>query len=334
MLHLKKVLTSVVLCFSLILSSLPALPVSASSDSLAFILLSQYKATLDIGEEVCLYALTTNGKQASWKSSNSKVASVNTYGVVTAKKSGSAVITAKITNAEATCYITVNKTKVVISATNARVERGESYQLTATTSSNSSVLWKSSKKSIATVDENGLVTALKPGETKITASSDNTNVICTFTVKAPTVQLNRASVSLYRSQTIKLSATVSSHISPIWKSNKKSVVVIDANGTVTAIKNGTATITATVDGISASCYFTILKPDIQLSTDEISLKMGKSSTIKATVSSGNSPVWSSSNANVVTIDSFGKLTAKHTGRAYVYATEDGTKARCSVYVTE
>jgi uncharacterized protein YjdB len=332
-----KVLLSLFLCFVLIGLSVSGKTVSAKSSDVfpfPFVILSQYDETVDIGDEFYLIAFTSSGKKPSFKSSNSSIASVNTYGKVMAKKAGTAVITAKITNAEASCYVTVNKTKIVISKTTASIEHGETLKLTASTSNNSAVTWKSSKKSIATIDEYGNITGIKPGETTITASADGSIATCILTVKSPTVLLDRKSIQLYRGQSIKLSATVSSKLNPQWKTNKKSVAVVDTKGCVTAVKNGTANITATVDGISVTCEVTVLKPDITLSATELSLKKGTSTTITATVSSNNLPVWSTSNSNVATVNSKGEITALKKGTAYIYAAEDGTKVRCTVKVTE
>lgn len=333
--HIKKIMLSILLCFTLISLSVPSQTVSAlSSSSFTFVILSQYKAVADIGDEIYLLAFTSNGKPATWKSSDSSIASVNTYGNVTAKKAGTAMITAKIKNAEASCRITVNKTKVVISTTNASIERSVTLKLSAATSNHSVVTWKSSKRSIATVDEYGTVTSIKPGKTMITATADGSSATCILTVKLPMIQLNKTSVKLYRGQTAKLSANVSSKIAPVWKTNKKSVAVVDETGTITAVKNGIATITATVDGVSKTCEVTVPKPDITLSSTELSLKKGDSTTITATVSSGNLPVWSSSNSNIISVNSKGEIIALQNGTAYVYATEDGTKARCTVRVTK
>ena len=332
--HIKKVL-SILLCLTIITLTGPSQTVSAiSSDPFPFVILSQYKAVADIGDEIYILAITSNGKTATWKSSDSKIASVNTYGIVTAKKAGKALITAKIKSAEASCIITVNKTKVIISSTSASIERGEKLKLSATTSNDSEVTWKSSKKSVATIDEYGTITGIKPGETAITATADRTSITCTLTVKSPTIRLNKTSIKLYRGQTTKLSATVSSNVNPTWKTNKKSVAIVDETGTITALKNGVATLTATVDGVSKTCEITVEKPDIKLSVTEISLKSGASTTITATVSSNNSPVWSTSNTNVLSINSKGEITALKKGTAYVYAAEDGTKVRCTIKVTE
>ena len=334
MLNLKKVILSFLFSIFSIQLILPTKLVSAYTSDFNFVLLSQYDARVNIGDEFYLIAFTSTGKIPTWKSSDSKVASVNKYGKVTAKKDGSAVITAKIKDAYASCLVTVNKTRISISHTKVNLQRGESVSLKAITSNGSKVTWKSRKKSVATVDEYGRITGIKPGETEITCSADGTSVTCFVTVDYPSVTLNKSRITLYRGQTFKLSADVSSNVNPKWKSNKKSVATVDQNGNVTAIKNGTATITATVDGISSSCEVIVKKPHITLSSQELTMKVGTTATITATVSSGNYPTWSTSNTNILSINSKGQITALKTGKAYVYAKEDGTKVKCTVYVTK
>ncbi len=330
----KKVFLSVFLCY-LILFLSPIVPtIPAKADSLGFVILSEYHATVNVGEEFYLIAITTTGAMPSWKSSSSRIAAVNTYGKVTAKKPGTVTITAKIKNGEASCKVTVRKTTVTLSQTSLSLERGQSLSLTAAVSSRSPVVWRSSKKSIATVDENGLVTAIKPGETTVTAAADGTSKSCKVKVVFPTVKLSTSKIKLYRGQTVSLTATVSSSASPTWKSNKKSVATVDENGTVTALKHGSAIITATVDTISRSCEIIVEPPDITLTPAELTLFTGEEAVLTASVSSGNSASWSSSNSNVCSVDEYGRITAWQKGRAYIYASEDGTKVRCVVHVTE
>jgi uncharacterized protein YjdB len=333
--RLKKIILSVLLSSSVLFLSFPNQSASAyTSDLFPFIILSQYEAALDIGDELYILAVTSNGKQASWKSSNSSVVSVNTYGIVTAKKAGTALITAKITNAEASCIVTVNKTKISIDKSIISIEHGEAVKLTAVTSNGSPVTWKSRKKSVATVDEYGKVTGLKPGETTISASADGSTTTCTVTVKLPTIRLNKSSITLFRGQSFQLSADVSSSVIPSWKTNKKSVAIVDATGTVTAIKHGSAVITATVDGVSKTCEIIVQKPDITLTANELTVKRGSKTSLMAIVSSGNLPTWSSSNTNIISVNSKGVITALSKGKAYIYASEDGTKVRCIVTVTD
>ncbi len=330
----KKYLLSILICLLLLFLSPVNQPYLAKAASIEFVILSQYKATMNIGDELYLLAITTNGAMPSWKSSSSTIASVNTYGKITAKKAGTATITAKIKNGEASCKITVKKTSLTLSNTRISIERGDTYRLSASTSNSSMVSWKSSKKSIATVDENGIVTGIKPGETTITATADGTSKTCIITVKKPTIHLSQSKIKLYRKQSAKLSATVSSKVKPAWKSNKSSVAKVDENGTVTAVKHGTAVITATVDGVSKSCEVIVEPPAINLSKTNLELTVGSTEKLIATVASGNPVTWSTSNENILSVTSDGMITAWQKGRAYVYASEDGTKVRCVVTVTE
>ena len=331
--NFKKVLTALLLCITTI-SIFPCFKSTAKADSIEFVLLSQYKAEASIGEEFYIIAITSSGEMPSWKSSSSRIASVNTYGKVTAKSAGTATLTAKIKNGEASCRITVKKTSVTISDTSISIERGETCMLTATASNSSAITWKSSKKSVATVNEYGIVTGIKPGEAIISAIADGTVKTCTLKVKSPTIKLSMTKIKLYRGQTAKLSAVVSSSVPPVWKTNKKSVATVDETGAITAVKHGIAYITATVDGVSRSCEVTVVVPDISLSSDEIALQVGSTANITAAVSSGNPVTWSSSNDNIVSVDSYGLITAWQKGRAYIYAKEDGAKVRCIITVTD
>ena len=259
-----------------------------------FIFLSAYEKTLKIGDTYCLSVIASGSKKPTFTSSDSKVASVNTYGKITAKKAGSATITAKSKNAEASCKITVTKTKVTLNQTSLTLENGESAVLSAASSTGHKVTWKSAKTSIASVSENGKVTAKKPGTTTVTAKVDGTSVNCKVTVKSPTVRLMPSKISLYRREKYKLKVSSTSKSTPVWKTNKKSVATVD----------------------------------------EITLHPGERARVNATVSSGNQPAYSCSNSNVVSVDANGVITAKAAGRSYVYASEDGTKERMTVYVKE
>ena len=331
--NFKKILIAFLLCITTIFI-FPVFQSTAKADSIEFVLLSQYKAEASIGEEFYIIAVTSSGEMPSWKSSSSRIASVNTYGKVIAKSAGTATITAKIKNGEASCRVTVEKTSVTISDTSLSIERGETSKLTATASNNSVITWKSNKKSVATVNEYGIVTGIKPGEAIISAIADGTVKTCTVKVKSPTVKLSLARIKLYRGQTAKLTAVVSSSVPPVWKTNKKSVAIVDETGNITAVKHGVAYITATVDGVSRSCEVTVVIPDITLSSDELDLQVGSTANLTASVSSGNPVTWSSSNDNVASVDSNGVITAWQKGRAYIYAKEDGAKVRCIITVAD
>jgi uncharacterized protein YjdB len=334
MTHRKSILFKILLLSIIGILSIPNQSILAQSRIFSFVIISETSTTVNIGDELYLFAITSTGDMPTWKSSNSKIASVDTYGKITAKKAGTTTIRAKIKGAEASCKVTVNKTSVSISTKTASIEHNETIQLTANTSNGSVVTWKSNRKSVASVDENGKVIGNKPGDATISASADGTSVTCHITVKSPSISLSQSNISLYRGQTAKLYATVSSHITPKWKCNKKSVATVDEYGNITAIKHGTAIITATVDGITRSCTVTVKQPDIILSATELTLRVDSTASLTAIVSSGNTPTWISSNSNVVTVDMNGNLLALKKGTAYISVSEDGTKVKCKVKVIE
>lgn len=305
-----------------------------ADDSYAFVILNTYAETMQIGDELQLLAISTDGKRVRYSSSNSRVASVNVYGCITAKKAGTAKITAKTANGASSCQITVEKTVITLKQKTVSLENGGQYALKASASTGHELTYRSSKKSVATVDENGLITAVKSGSTTVTVSCDGTKATCKVTVRQPRITISSKKLTLYRKQEARLSVTSTSTSTPKWKSNRSSVATVDQNGVVTAVKHGTATITVTIDGVKKTCEVTVKQPTVSLSLTQLQLTTGESKTVQAEVSSGNAPVFSSSNTAVATVSDSGKVTAVGAGKAYIYASEDGAKAKLKVTVTE
>lgn len=145
-----------------------------------------------------------------------------------------------------------------------------------------------------------------------------------------------------------LTATnVSAGASVKWTYNTNGVIAVSESGNtvnVSATGAGQATITATptlngVDGDSVSCVVTVTenpKPSatIFLDTQAITLKKGESRVLKATVSTGATPVWTSGNKNVATVDMNGTVTAVAAGSTTITATAEGVSASCTVTVTD
>lgn len=327
-------LTALLLTMVFTILSICATENTVYASGFSFIVLSHYQKTINIGDTFYLTAVANTGKELTYKSSNSRVASVNSYGEVTGKKSGTCIIRVKSGKMESSCQVAVRKTAISLSTRSLTMENGASFTLRAITSTGAPVTWKSSKKSVATIDDYGNIEALKPGTTTITASAEGTKTTCHVTVKQPTVTLNQTRATLYRTQALKLSAKVSSGKSPTWRSRKTSVATVDETGVVTARKHGTALISAKVDGITRYCEVTVLSPDIELNTYELTLKKGKSFTLKATVSSGIQPTFKCSSKKIATVTSGGKIIAKKKGKCTIYVSEDGTKESCKLIVTK
>lgn len=300
--------------------------------AVSLVVLTQYKAVLSIGQEFYLGAVPTNGKKAVFKSSNSKIASVSTYGRVTAKQPGNCRITVKAGNAESSCRVTVKKTVITLSDKKLSMENGKTIHLHAVTSNGSIPTYSSNKKSVAVVDSSGNITACKPGTAVISVSADKTTVNCKITVKKPTIVLNHIYRNLFRCQQVQLKADVSSGIRPVWKSSRSKVATVNDNGLVCALRHGTAIISAKADGVTKTCEIEVSSPVIKLSATSLTMKVGQTKTLNYKVSSGNAPLIRSSKPNIVKTDQLGNLTARSKGTAIITFTEDGTRETCSVKV--
>lgn len=325
--------TAILLILVLVTTSIMTNHIATQASGYSLVVLSSYNRTLKIGQSFFLVGVASNGKRVTWKSSKAGIASVNVYGQVTAKKAGTCKITGKVSGGEASCKVTVEKTRITLSAATLTLENGDSAILKGFTSNGSSITWKSQKTSVATIDDNGRITAVKPGESNITAKADGSTSVCKLIVKKPQITLSKTSVSLYRGQNVSLTAKTSSGRKVTWQSKKKSVAIVNAGGKVTAIKHGTARITVALDGVTKECEVIVKSPTIKLSKTSATLRRGKSLTVMATVSSGNKPIWKSSKSSVASVDSNGRVTAKKKGSCYIYATEDGTKESCHIQVT-
>ena len=147
----------------------------------ATVKISKTKYTMNKGEK---YTLKVSGtkKKVKWSTSNKKVATVNSKGKVTAKKKGTATITAKVGSKKYKCKITVEDPS--ISKTKINLENGNTYTLKVKNTKRS-VKWSTSNKKIATVNSKGKVTAKKAGTVTITAKVGNKKLKCKVTVVSP-----------------------------------------------------------------------------------------------------------------------------------------------------
>ena len=147
-------------------------------------------------------------------------------------------------------------------------------EVTPSYADNKRVTWKSDDEKVATVDENGKVTAVGNGTATITATSVSGSYTATVsvTVKIP-VEIQKLTIEAEKETLTKIgeSTELKVKLEPenadlqklIWKSNNEKVAITDENGKVTAVGNGTAEITVTTkDGkITASIMITVKVPD-------------------------------------------------------------------------
>jgi uncharacterized protein YjdB len=208
-----------------------------------------------------LPANATN-KGVTWKSDRTSIAPVDASGKVTGVKTGKATIIATMAGGKkaAKCIVTVVKfpvTGVSISRKTLTLESGRSETLTATVlpanATYKGVTWKSDQRSIATVDASGKVTGVKAGKATITGTTvdGKKTARCVVTVVSPVTSIAtpQGIVYLKKGATATLAAVPTtadgSKATLKWKSSAPKTVSVDQKGKIKALKNGTATITAT-----------------------------------------------------------------------------------------
>ena len=255
----------------------------------------------------------------------------------------------------------VSVTDVTLNKTSTSIQVGGTETLTATVSpkdaANKKVTWKSDKPEIATVDANGKVTAVKAGTATVTVTTRDggKTATCKVTVIETSVAvtgvtLNKTELILDTGGSETLTATVApadaTNQKVTWKSDKPEIATVDANGKVTAVKVGEATITVTTEdgGKTATCKVSVLPSVKKVTVEPATLTLGKkkSYTLKATVEVSGSGTdtgvtWTSSDETIATVDATGTVTATDkVGTVTITATSvvDPTKkGTCTVTVS-
>ena len=221
--------------------------------------LDKKTATVYAGKTVTLKA-TSNDKdaKATFTSSNTKVATVSSTGVVKGVKAGTATITASYGNAKATCKVTVKAPSVKFAKKTVVVYKGKTATVKATLAGVSSVKYTSSNKKVATVNsKTGAVKGLKAGTVTITATSGKLKATYKLTVKNPTFSLTKSSATIKKGKTttIKSKATPAGKVT--YTSSNKKVATVTSKGVVKGIKKGKATITVKCNGITKKFVVTV-----------------------------------------------------------------------------
>ena len=239
---------------------------------------------------------------------------------------------------------------VTLSQSSVEIEIGQTLQLNATvspsTATRKDISWSSSKSSVASVSSSGLVSAVSEGTTTITATADGKKGECTVSVvkkaiAVSEIKLDKTELTLYEGEEETLTASVlpedATDKTITWTSSDKSIASVES-GKVKAVGKGTATITASAGGKSASCSIVVLRPvsGISLNQSTLELPLEKSETLTATVIPSDATLrgeitWSSSNTQVATIDG-GKVTAVGMGTATISVSLEGYTAECNVNV--
>ena len=310
------------------------------------------------------------GRGITWLTGAPSVATVSQTGLVTGVASGSALVFAASegqSGSTAVTVATVAVSSVTISPNTGIIQQGQALQLTATARDASNnvlngrtIIWTSSDETRATVSSLGRVVAITPGSVTIQATVDGVVGSGTYTITqvpvasmtitpdVATVQTGgtqQLSASLFSANGTPLS-TVGRTI--LWSTSAAGVATVNTSGRVTGVAAGTAVITASSEGVTATASITVSPTavaSVTLAPNAVSLNQGATQSITATardasnnVLTGRPVTWTSSNPAVATIGSTtnatNTITAVASGSATISAVVGGVTGVATVSVSQ
>ena len=319
--------------------------------------ISATEVSANVGETAKLYYKLKPSNadkvgEAVWSSVDPKIAEITSDGWVTMKAPGKTQIRLSLGGFDLTCTVTVYAPlkDVSLSMDKLGLIVGETDQLTVSfdpvnTTDDTTIIFSSADETIATVDAQGVVTAVDPGKTTITAEVGEFVKTCEVNVVAPMTAFSiRAS-----EMTLKIGGgtTLTVSIEPenttddrtiIWSSSIPTVASVDASGKVVAKGAGTTTIRAVCGGFTSECRITVIVPVTSVSISRTSAAMNKGETLSLTAAvapenttEDRSISWTSDNTSVATVKN-GVVTAKGPGTARITASHGKYYASCTVTV--
>ena len=214
------------------------------------------------------------------------------------------------------------------------------------------VFWSSADAAIATIDQDGLVHAQRPGSVQISANaagrSDVSDVVVS-SAGAASVTVDPPTASVLVGGSTQLGATVRdaqgavlTDRPPLWSSGNSGVATVNQQGLVTGVSPGTATIVAARDGHSGSATVTVLPtPVAKVVVSPASTEVRVNHTVKLTARTydaqgkeltGRTITWSSGNTARATVDQTGLVTGRLTGVVTITATSEGQTGSAQVTV--
>lgn len=282
-----------------------------------------------------------------WESSDEDICTVDETGRVTGVDYGYATIRAEIDDeygAYATCEIRVVRevTSIRLNHSVLTVIQGHTVSLKAdvqpSNATYTDAAFSSDDEKIAAVDEDGMITGIKPGNTWIWAKAkDNSGKYarCYVTVIEPIpstgITVSDKQVVLIAGETKKMVYTMKPNNTTddlTWSSANEAIATVDGSGIITAHRTGSTAVTGlTSSGKTTSVEVIVIglnktSVEMDLYDDRVTLYVdGATTGIK----------WDSDNSSIVEVAN-GKLTSRKVGTTYVTATVNGRKLRCKVTV--
>ena len=356
----KRILMMACVLMALFMPAMELTALSARADvTPAVVELSETEVVIDLAES-SKYSLSAEvlpegaSQRVKWSTSSSSIVKVSSSGVLTARKRGTATITAtaRNTKVKATCTVTVIDSDVPdsidIGAASMTMNRFETHQLTALVSpsaANQKVKWKTSKSSVVKVSSDGLLTARKAGTATITCySAEDKTVLDTVKVTVrqqatpKSIALTPDTDIMVVGETLQLSAQQSPSDACgyfEWKTSSSSRARVDENGVVTARKTGWVTITCRSmqsSGVKATRKILIVSESsphkISVEKDSLTLNPGNTYQLSPTVLPAGKDgrvTYKTSRSSVVRVSDSGIITARKAGTATITITSRANK---------
>ena len=348
--------------------------VTVTAAAVASVKVTPPTASITVGQTTNLTAQTLDangsaltGRAVAWTSSDGGIATVSEAGVVTGVAPGNATITATSEGKSGTAAVTVTAipvASVTVDPTDVSLTTGGTQQITATPRdaqgnalAGRAVTWESQNTNVATVSSAGLITAVAPGATTVTATSEGKVGTVTVTVAAPAVgsiDVSPGAATVYVAATTSLKATVrdvsnremrGTNVS--WSSEQPQTASVSESGVVTGLAPGNATILASSGGRTGSAAITVqLAPVASVTVSPSTLNLRdrngeRTGTLSASLRdalgnelTGREVSWSSSRTQVATVNGSGVVTAQNKGEATVTATSEGVIGTALVKVRD
>ena len=342
-----------------------------ASSQVAAIVVQPSTPTLAINAQLPLQALVQNeagelvpDASVTWTVENPSVATVTAAGVVTGVALGSTQVAANARGKSGIATVTVQRTpvaSVTVLPNKSSMGKGSTLRLTAVAYDagqnqlpDRGMIWTTNNPSVATVDGTGLVTAKDKGTALITATSEGKSGASEITVAPGAVSKvfvtpNPLAMVTGDKQMLIVAAQdatgtlISGHV-PVWVSSDTRVATV-SSGEVTAVGAGTASISATVEGVTGSTSLTVTRPPVgTVSVAPASITVGQKLRLTATVTDTKGNVvtdrtvtWSlqPSNSTIASINAgTGEVTGLLPGSVTAVATSEGKSGSAQVTVTQ
>ena len=327
--------------------------------------MGEYSDTMAVGEKqllsVTVLPTDASNQTITYSSSNTSVATINGLGRITAVSVGTTTITATCQEKSGSFTLTVKEKsesdipvkEIDLGEYESEMEIGSSQLLSVTplptNATNTTVTYKSSDTSVATVNSMGRISALKIGKTTITikcggiTSSIRISVVAKKdeTIEVKDIEIANHEDEVKVDETISLSATVlpsdATDATVTYKSSNEKVATVNSSGEVKGISAGTVIITITAGKITKKEKIKVIVPTkaISMNSNYLVLKPGDSFTLSGTVAPSDAVqtlTYKSINTSVATVSSSGVVTAKAVGNTSIIVSNGDFQAAVSVIV--